>query len=1081
VSQNCRNFEKGGRPAPRWEPRGRSVTAILLAVLCIQSLARLQAQTSSVIEGTLTDPQGAAIVGGVIFLSGSGLAGETQALSNALGLYRLAGLPAGTYNLRVFKPGFATKLYTGLPVAVNRVLSMDVALVLGTTIEEVTVTAGLPLIEAGVSSSGATILPQQIEQMPLNGRDYLDLMQLVPGVAVNRQVDAGTDTAVAVLGERGGNASFLVDGMPNRNSVDGGSASPFNQDSILEFQVLTTGYTAEFGHGSGGVVNVVSKSGANQWHGLVSAFHRNSAFDSSNVPGKATPFLLRWDPSANLGGPIMKDRVFFFASLERIRETRQLNFLFPSGVPEVLRAYEETLNRHSQIFETRSFVKLDELAGRHRITEQMSLTNNHVTDFLPLSQATSLPSARTNLDSRYLMLGFHDTATLGNRSNPFLLSVYLQFRGEPLIQRPAHPEASPATTLFNEFSGLNTGRLTGDLGQVRFGAGFTPLLLRQGYTSAGAHLEKLVGRHDIKFGWDFQQIRVNGTEAGNLLSQLFATVSDYGLYGPVNSGVYVLTRVAGPTQDDNLIRLRNTYDGLFAQDDWKVSKHLTLNAGLRWDSDSRFPNRGNFSPRIGVAWAATPKTLVNASWGLFYDSFRLGLARDVPGFGGANLYRNQTISFPRLFYGDPSTVPQLGGLCLSSALTDAQIAGAGAPCPIAGSSTLGIDHLNAVVAPGHAPIPANAIVSLDNVQTQTGLNPQQFADAASAAVNRQPGFFSWGGFGNLTMNFVAPRIFSIPITVEPGFHTPYTRAFHVGAQREITGSIAIQADYYHRDIRNMLGVRITNLAFEARIPGHTGELQAGTGARPILSYGPWYQGRYDGIGVGIHKVMSNRFTMEASYTWTNAVDNAFNSSLASEVQIGLGAGALAGKGPTDSFVGVPILVKDPVTGQTNATGSFIASNGNPVPQAGKFYNGPNLDRGPSDLALNHTLLIDGIFHLPRQFVISGIFRAQSGFHYTGSPATPADVDGDGLINGVDFQTGRNHFQAPPYANLDLRIAKEFAIRERIHVKAVVEFFNLLNRANPAAVEQLENVSVPLGKPLQYLPGREGQLGLRIEF
>ena len=174
-------------------------------------------------------------------------------------------------------------------------------------------------------------------------------------------------------------------------------------------------------------------------------------------------------------------------------------------------------------------------------------------------------------------------------------------------------------------------------------------------------------------------------------------------------------------------------------------------------------------------------------------------------------------------------------------------------------------------------------------------------------------------------------------------------------------------------------------------------------------------------------------------------------------------------------------MKDPVTGQTNASGSFIASNGNPVPQAGKFYNGPDLDRGPSDLARNHTLLVDGTFQLPRKFEISGIFRVQSGFHFTGSPANPVDVDGDGLLNGVDFQTGRNHFQAPAYANLDLRLSKRFDIRERMHVRVIFELFNALNRANPAAVEQFENTAIPLGQPLQYLPGREGQVGVRIEF
>jgi hypothetical protein len=124
--------------------------------------------------------------------------------------------------------------------------------------------------------------------------------------------------------------------------------------------------------------------------------------------------------------------------------------------------------------------------------------------------------------------------------------------------------------------------------------------------------------------------------------------------------------------------------------------------------------------------------------------------------------------------------------------------------------------------------------------------------------------------------------------------------------------------------------------------------------------------------------------------------------------------------------------------------------------------------------------VHGTLQVPWQFEIGGIFRVQSGFHFTDS--SPAPADGDGLRNGVDFLVGRNHFQAPGYANLDARFSKRFAIGERMRIQAIFELFNLVNRANPAAVEQFHNV-VPtrLGEPLQYLPGREGQVGLRIEF
>jgi len=564
---------------------------------------------------------------------------------------------------------------------------------------------------------------------------------------------------------------------------------------------------------------------------------------------------------------------------------------------------------------------------------------------------------------------------------------------------------------------------------------------------------------------------------------LLATVSDFDQYGLVNSGIHITFTQAGSTPDQNNIRLRNVSNGFYFQDDWRIRKNVTLHSGLRWDYDTEFPSKTDLSPRLGVAWSPNAKTVFSASWGIFYDHFRIGVSRDIPAFGGAAVSVFQDISFPRLFYGDPSQAPLLGGLCLSPNLTDAQIALSGASCAaIPGQQLYGIDHLNSVVSAGHASLPANAIVTLDTVTALTGLTAQQFADQASASVGQTSGFFYWGRAGNLSDGFLGEPAFRPPIAVDAKFRTPFTRSFHAGLQREVGRGLAAYGDYFHKDIRNILGVRLTNLAFEARMPGLTGETQPGTGDQPISTYGPWYNGNYDAVIVGLRKPTIGRFTFDANYTFTHAIDNLLSSSLYSNVQTGLGVRLTAFGSTTDCFVGIPPVVMDPVSGQTNAKGSFIASNGNPVPQAGKYYYGPELDRGPSDLAFTHTFSANGILQLPKQFQVSAIFRAQSGFHYSRSLTNAApDVDGDGIPASIDYTAGRNHFVAPPLVNLDARLSKWFQLGDHVRLEALIEYFNVFNRANPAQIQTAAQGPARFGTVTQFLPGREGQVGIKLEF
>jgi hypothetical protein len=274
-------------------------------------------------------------------------------------------------------------------------------------------------------------------------------------------------------------------------------------------------------------------------------------------------------------------------------------------------------------------------------------------------------------------------------------------------------------------------------------------------------------------------------------------------------------------------------------------------------------------------------------------------------------------------------------------------------------------------------------------------------------------------------------------------------------------------------------VRETNIPFGDRI---TNQPSIPT---PINGYGPWYGGTYNAGILSFEKRISKRYAFGGSYALVNESDDALNSNLGTS-----SLSASSGAYPTDSFVGIPPVVTDPGTGtctpKTNATASFIACNGNYVPKAGVFYNGPALDSGPSDLALRNTFEIHGLVNLPWGIQLSSLFRAQSGFRYTESALAPIDQDGNGSFDGRDLQTGRNAFSAPVFVNMDMRLAKTWVIRERFRVQGLFEFFNLFNNANAAAIQNQQGLvnssgASTFGTVSEWLPGRQGQIGLKFEF
>ena len=181
-----------------------------------------------------------------------------------------------------------------------------------------------------------------------------------------------------------------------------------------------------------------------------------------------------------------------------------------------------------------------------------------------------------------------------------------------------------------------------------------------------------------------------------------------------------------------------------------------------------------------------------------------------------------------------------------------------------------MDTLNNVVAPGHAPIPANAVININNIQALSGLSPDQYLIQAAAAIGQPAGYFQWGQFGVLNNPIIPPS--PTPTAVDSTFETPHTLSFSIGVQREVTKDLVVQFDYFHREMRNLLGPRLSNLAFRSRVAG-IGRSFDPPGSPELPTFGPFFEGKYDAVVATFNKRLSNRYLLGGSYTFSKATDN----------------------------------------------------------------------------------------------------------------------------------------------------------------------------------------------------------------
>jgi hypothetical protein len=319
----------------RWLRRGGARPAVLAAVLSATAIAPASAQvTSATLAGTVRDQTGAVLPGAAVTVTDEGTRAVRDSVTDAIGNFTIAGLAPGSYSVRAALAGFSTDTRTAVVLTVGQQASVSFTLQLGSATETVEVVGGAVLVDLRSAALSAVVPEQVIEDLPLNGRNFISLATLQPGVSVFLDRPATNNSGGLELHINGAPArsnSYLLDGANLRSFYGVGimtaAETSLGVETVREFRVVTNSFSADYGRSMGGVINVVTKSGGNDLRGSAFEFHRNSALDARNFfdTQDSPPPFTRNQYGFSLGGPIVRDRTFFFAGGEWLRDRLSVN------------------------------------------------------------------------------------------------------------------------------------------------------------------------------------------------------------------------------------------------------------------------------------------------------------------------------------------------------------------------------------------------------------------------------------------------------------------------------------------------------------------------------------------------------------------------------------------------------------------------------------------------------------------------------------------------------------------------------------------------------------------------------------
>lgn len=600
---------------------------LLCAVLAVPGVVFAQETlTTASVTGRVLDPSGAAISHASVTALAVATNQPRTVQTDEQGRFRLPFLPVGTYRVSTDAPGFSgSSRQVQLTVGAAFDLTLQVAI--GPASTSINVAAQAPVLEENRSQISETVLQNEVSNLPFNGRNYLDLALLTPGVSPTNtnsvQTFAETSPVVgqgySVNSQRNFSNSFVVDGLSANDDAAGLAGNSYGMDVVREFQVVTSGGQAEFGRAMGGYFNIITQSGTNNLHGTLYGFLRNQRLNANNALSGSKLPLTQGLYGASLSGPIKRDKTFLFGNYEGRRlNTAGIITISPANAMAInskLNAIGFTGPRltvgsgPTTLFPTTVHTDTAFLRGDHRFNDrdQFSLRYSYYR-----LDSTNARGAGSLADVSYgtAVRDTNHTVAVSNVAT-FSPRTFNETRGQftyDSLEAPSNTQNSPAIIIsgvatFGRFSSSPTSRLNYLYEAV------DNLVLQR-------------GPHTLKMGADFLFNNDTIANPGSIRgSYTFASLAAFNS-GTYNTGGYSQSFGIPSVQQDN------PNIGFYAQDEWKITPSFTLNAGVRYDLQflkTITTDKNNVSPRLGFAWSpfAAKTTVLRGSFGIYYDRIPL--------------------------------------------------------------------------------------------------------------------------------------------------------------------------------------------------------------------------------------------------------------------------------------------------------------------------------------------------------------------------------------------------------------------------------------------------------------------------